>query len=248
MVDAYYSGLDIKKVWQDTRDTLCEQLGGPLPKEWLDVFQLADIMVHGYVQWLREEYGDVGEKTLFSEKAIEIPIGQMHGDEIFLTCKIDRIVQDTLSGEVLIEDTKTVATFGEYATQLQVDDQGLMYAIMAKGGLNLDVHRFRHNMLRKVKRSPKAIPPFYMRHEVRYSEEQLDNAWTHMMAVVSRMTLALQAVEADEDQHHVHMYPNPTRDCSWRCDFLPICPMLDDGSYWQDMLEGSGLYVPRPGR
>jgi hypothetical protein len=247
-MDAYYQGLDYRVVLADAQETLRQQLGENLPKEWLDVFNLVGIMMSGYIQWIANEYGDVGETTLYTEKEIVVPIGQLHGDDVVLTCTIDRIIQNNLSGDVIIEDTKTVATFTDYVQQLQVDDQGLMYAIMAKGGLGLPVHRFRHNMLRKVKRTAAAVPPFYMRHEVYYSEEQLDNAWTHMVAILSRMVLALQSVELDEEQHHAFLYPNPTRDCTWRCDFLPICPMMDDGSYWQDMVDSSGLYLPRPSR
>jgi hypothetical protein len=32
------------------------------------------------------------------------------------------------------------------------------------------------------------------------------------------------------------LYPNPTRDCSWDCDFLSTCIMMDDGSDWEDNL------------
>ena len=30
--------------------------------------------------------------------------------------------------------------------------------------------------------------------------------------------------------HHEVVYPRPSRDCSWKCDFFAICKMFDDGS------------------
>lgn len=32
------------------------------------------------------------------------------------------------------------------------------------------------------------------------------------------------------------LYPNPTRDCSWDCDFREACIMMDDGSNWEQHL------------
>lgn len=32
------------------------------------------------------------------------------------------------------------------------------------------------------------------------------------------------------------IYPNPTRDCSWDCDFRTVCMAMDDGSDWEQML------------
>lgn len=100
-------------------------------------------------------------------------------------------------------------------------------------------------MLRKVKRTAKATPPFYGRHEVCFNEEQLTNAWTHTALVLDRMVEALQTVEKGEMYHHIAMYPNPTRDCIWDCSFLPLCPMMDDSSDWKGVLGDSGLYQKR---
>lgn len=35
------------------------------------------------------------------------------------------------------------------------------------------------------------------------------------------------------------LYPNPTRDCSWDCDFKTACLMIDDGSDWEYELSES---------
>ncbi len=37
--------------------------------------------------------------------------------------------------------------------------------------------------------------------------------------------------------HRKVAYPNPTRDCSWKCPFYNVCPMMDDGSDYVRMLQ-----------
>lgn len=33
------------------------------------------------------------------------------------------------------------------------------------------------------------------------------------------------------------MYPNPTRDCAWDCDFRSVCLMMDEGDDWEEYIE-----------
>jgi len=35
------------------------------------------------------------------------------------------------------------------------------------------------------------------------------------------------------------LYPNPTRDCSWKCPFLSACISMDDGSSFEDELQAN---------
>jgi len=38
--------------------------------------------------------------------------------------------------------------------------------------------------------------------------------------------------ELDAGADHMSVaYPHPMEDCSWSCDFFPVCPMFDDGSH-----------------
>lgn len=41
------------------------------------------------------------------------------------------------------------------------------------------------------------------------------------------------------------LYPNPTRDCSWDCNFKGVCLAMDDGSDWEHILQEE--YTPRIG-
>jgi hypothetical protein len=35
----------------------------------------------------------------------------------------------------------------------------------------------------------------------------------------------------------IPIYPNPTRDCGWDCNYRDVSAMMDDGSDWEWMLQ-----------
>jgi hypothetical protein len=93
-----------------------------------------------------------------------------------------------------------------------------------------------YNILRKIKRTANARPPFYERIEVRHNRQQLESYWNRFHGIVIDIMRVRAALDAGGD-HRVHAYPTPTKDCSWDCDFAAVCPLLDDGSAAESMLE-----------
>jgi hypothetical protein len=91
------------------------------------------------------------------------------------------------------------------------------------------------NMLRKVKRSARANPPFFKRAEVRFNEHQLTSAWYRVMAIINDIEAVTARLDAGES-HYTAAYPRPNGDCSWKCEFYPVCGLFDDGSRAEDML------------
>ncbi len=216
-----------------------------LPKEWADTYELVRIMFSGYVEWLGKTGGRAGEMLLEAEAEMKVYIGNFHGDDVYVLMHLDTLIHDQVADEVFIGDYKTVDNFADLKTTINIKDQGRIYCLLASIALNRPIRRFRLDMARKVKRTAKAVPPFYERADVRYSEAQLDATWTHMVSVIDSMVVALQKLETSEELHHVAVYPTPHRDCSWDCDFLAICPMMDDGSRWQAMLDDGDFFVAR---
>ena len=41
----------------------------------------------------------------------------------------------------------------------------------------------------------------------------------------------------------LNTYPNPTRDCSWDCPYMPLCLLMDEGGDWEYQLEN--FYKPK---
>jgi hypothetical protein len=91
------------------------------------------------------------------------------------------------------------------------------------------------NMLRKVKRTSTAKPPFYGRAGVKHNEEVYRNMHSRVWGEVRDILAVREALDAGYDHQSV-AYPNPTRDCSWDCPFFAVCARFDDGSDVEDVL------------
>jgi len=250
-VEAINKGLEplpVMDAAKKAHQELTAALGLPWSKEWEEVYVLSRIMVAGYVDWLAETAANAGEETVGVEIPFEVVMPlPILGDRVIITGRVDHLIRDTFTNELIVEDTKTVDGLDAAVEMLQIDDQGRNYCILASASLGEHVNRFRHNMLRKVKRTAKAVPPFYGRHAVRYSEVQLNNSWRHLYRTVEDIVAQLQAVEQDRDRHH-DWPPVPSKDCSWRCDFKHICPVMDTDHDWHGAVTTSGLYIAREGK
>lgn len=236
-LERYYNGdSPVPGVWLKTQDPT----GGTFAAEWSKVFDLAQIMLDGYAQWLLEEGFDQGERTHGTEVEVDVPMGAMLGDEVVLRVHIDRIVEDLDFGGFIIEDTKTVDSIDKDSS-FDIDWQLRTYVLAARDILGLNVIAARHNMLRRVKRTARATPPFYARTSVILSDEILAS---HERALRGVLTDIIQTYHDLENGGVDYVaYPNPTKDCSWDCDFLPICAMHDDGSDLSGVRET--LYIKR---
>lgn len=188
--------------------------------------ELAHLMMEGYLEWLSETGADVGLEFLLCEEELQVPFGVFTGPgnawsvDITLHGRPDLLIRDPEVGLTVV-DHKTVAAFGALADRrLQMNFQGLTYAWMwwkltgeRPSGLTL-------NMLRKVKRTAAAKPPFYARETVLFNEAQLVAHEGHMRAIVDDI---LRSEYVDRRDH-----PVPDSDCTWKCEFLTPCTMLDE--------------------
>jgi len=210
-------------------------------KEWDAAYRMASVMLEGYDEWLDEEGQDAGETTIATELELEVPFGTHQGDEVVLQVHIDRVLTDSFD-RLIIEDTKTVDTLAKDST-FQIESQLLTYAL-AWNTLHPDqpVAECRHNMLRRVLRTARATPPFYGRVPMTPSATQLENHKVHLWSLLCDVVRSYQALENGSD-HHAIAPPHPTKDCSWKCAFLPICGSYDDGSDLDGMRQA--LYIKR---
>lgn len=201
---------------------------------------LARAMLEGYVQWLVEEGIDDGIEVVAAETVIEVP-SAVKG--VLLRGKLDQRVVRKSDGAKLFLDHKTVAEFSTPAKVLPMDEQMKYYHLLERldalyktgsepgwrtdGGL--------YNMLRKVKRTSTAKPPFYMRLEIHHNDTELRNMWIRVHKVIEEIVQARHELGKGGDHQYV-CPPRPSRDCTWSCDFFPVCPLMDDGSNWEGLL------------
>lgn len=205
---------------------------------------LAIAMVSGYMEWIMETGADEGLEVIAPEQVIRLPSGV---PEVDLMAKIDLRVRRQHDGARFFIDHKTTVSFNYLSSVLHLDEQMRFYAMLdhyeavlqgddrprTDGGL--------YNMLRRVKRTASAKPPFYQRTEVHYNIHDLRSMWIRTTAVVREIVDVRGKLDTGHDHRYV-VYPTPTRDCTWKCPFFQLCPLTDDGSHWQEMADV--LYVP----
>jgi hypothetical protein len=243
----YHGGVPTLETHARMKAELIEEIG-PLPKEWEAVYSLTERMLEGYEEWLEEEGADAGERTVGTEIELTTYIGKIAGDDVYLVIHIDRVVIDAWC-EWIIDDTKTVDQF-QKAEVFAIDDQLTTYAWVWSRETGIPISRVRHNMLRKVQRTGTAKPPFYARDTINLNEETLTATQNKLYGVLEDMVRVYQQLDRFHGPEDMKIraarsaYPRPSKDCSWWCDFLPICAAHDDGSDLAGLR--NELYVPYP--
>jgi len=203
---------------------------------------LAKAMLEGYVEWVKEEGADDDIELVAAETVIEVPVPNIHPD-VMLRGKLDQRVVRKIDGARLFLDHKSVGDLTTPQRMLPLDEQMKFYHLLEKldslyktgeeppwrtdGGL--------YNMLRKVKRTASAKPPFYGRAEVHHNQQVLQTMWMRVSKVIIEIMHAREALDAGGEHHYV-VPPRPSRDCTWKCDFFAVCAMFDDGSNVEGLL------------
>lgn len=199
---------------------------------------LARAMIEGYVDWLAETGEDEDLEVLATEQAVQLPLSRFQNDhDVRLLGRLDVRVRRRHDGVRLFLDHKTVGAFADAVKRLKQDEQMLTYHVLE--ALTADEEERTggalYNMLRKVKRTARAKPPFYAREPVEHSRLELNSFWTRLHGTITDVLAARHRLDAGVN-HLAVTYPTPTRDCSWDCDFALVCPMFDDGSRAEEML------------
>lgn len=205
-------------------------------------FEFATIILSGYFEWLREEGEDQGLKILAAETEVwakmDIPAVE---EEVYLLGKFDLRVLREEDGARLFMDHKTVDNFSNITKTARIDTQFLHYELIERlcslGLGNLDPSQIGertdggvYNMLRRVKRTKSATPPFYQRHTERHNDSVLRNYYRRIYAEIESILATRRFLLAAEqwEAHFVYAPPTPSRECAWDCEYFALCGMLDD--------------------
>jgi hypothetical protein len=202
-----------------------EQIDSYLTELSKDVV-LAQIMMQGYFDWLEDSAADANLVVDAVEEEVEVELWPGTN----LIGKLDKRVRRLDSGFTAFLDFKTVGNLTDVPKTAAQNEQGLTYSVLLRlkhPDLVVDGELIR--MLRKVKRTKTAKPPFFGDHEVRWNSDQLNNYYARIHGIIREIAVVEAELAAGAD-HQVVAYPNPTSDCSWDCDFYPVCGMFDDGS------------------
>ena len=209
---------------------------------------LVTAMLSGYLEWLEETGNDGDLRILGTEMMVEVPL--VPG--VNLLSKLDAPVERISDGAKLALEHKTVQSLDQSLPLLKLDTQLLTEHLArflharVEGASNEEAydqcHGVLYNMLRKVKRTAAAKPPFYDRIDVPHNIHELRNHWRHVLATAVTIQEKTRLLDAGGDHHKV-CPPNPRRECAWDCPFFKVCVMADDGSDFEGAL--GSLYEER---
>lgn len=211
--------------------------------ELLAEADLGRAMLEGYFDWLAETGADEGYEVVAPEQILEVDAQFGLERPVHLIAKLDLRLIRRLDGARLFLDHKTAGSLTQHSRVLHLDRQMLHYALceyltLLEEGVDAEGVRCGgalYNMLKKVKRTAAAKPPFYDRLEVRHSIVELQNYWSQVRGTVQQILEATARLDAGESHHSV-CPPTPEETCTWSCDMFAVCPMLDDGSRAEDYI------------
>lgn len=235
----YRSGGDTAKVlaWLDARKAADIEAAFAVDQSAIaDIHELTRAIFEGYVWWLENTGADHRLKIESVERAYEID-GPVFGTK--LLGKVDFTGVDVVTGKILIVDHKFVDGFGRTIPTLNLNEQAPLY-MMLRAVAEPDERPavgVVWNMLRRVKRGPKAKPPFYARHEVYITETMLNRYWDQLFGQITDIHRVEEALDGGAD-HQVVAYPSPHQDCSWKCPYFGVCGLMNDpASDYESVLE-----------
>jgi len=192
--------------------------------------ELGRIMLEGYLEWLEETGADSEWDVVSAEQELAVPL--LDG-KVTLVGKVDMRVRRKSDGNRLFVDHKSAANISDVSKTASVSEQFLQYLLLEISAPDQNNDTYCdggvYNILRKVKRTGTARPPFYQRIEVHHNKLALRAYWTRVHGVIRDILATREALDRGADPNYV-AYPTPTRDCSWKCKFFAVCGMFDDGS------------------
>jgi len=200
--------------------------------------ELGRIMLEGYEQWIEENGIDAELEMISTEEKIVAPL---FNGAVELQGKLDMRVRRKADGVRLFRDFKTVGgSLSEFSSMAHMNEQVMTYMLLesskfdekerSEGGI--------FTLLKKVRRTAAAKPPFYDHVEIRHNIFTMRSFWQRIHGTIADLMRIRTALDAGENPAF-HVYPRASRDCKWKCQFFAICPMFDDGSAVEQALSDS---------
>ena len=241
-LDQYYSS-DGEVGLLDAHAALVKSDMAKLVADYRDTFdleaeaELGRIMLEGYLQWMDDEGIDSNLEKISNEEIITMPL---FNGEVILQGKLDMRVRRKTDGVRMFRDFKTVGgSFSDFANQAQMNEQILTYMMLEHAQNLVPGERSEggiFTMLKKVKRTANAKPPFFEQIEVRHNVFTMRSFWQRIHGTIADLMGVKKALDQGADPNYV-AYPRPTKDCKWKCQFYNVCPLIDDGSAAEAAIE-----------
>lgn len=201
--------------------------------------ELGRLMLEGFMDWLDEENADATIEVVGVEDKISYRLNEFD-PRVELIGKVDLRVRRAFDGTLAAFDHKTAATFNDYWSMSNFSEQLMTYTLiqrLSKTDPNERIDGGIYNLLKKVKRTAKATPPFYDRIDVRFNNKTIESFWIRLLGTIRDIMAVRDALDNGADHRYVAY---PTQKMDWTCSSCPffnVCDMLDDGSAAEAMID-----------
>lgn len=199
--------------------------------------ELGRIIMEGYYEWINDE--DMDSDIEFVSQESQLKYKFEHDPRVNIIAKIDSRIRRRSDGSKAVLDFKTAAAsnFESYLKYAQMSEQFRHYnllEILTEPEEKVDGGRYR--VLKKVKRTAAAKPPFYMDVDVRFNKKDTESFWIRLTGTIRDIMRVRDELDAGEDDRFVAY---PTQKMDWvcgTCPFFQVCTMMDDGSDYEGYL------------
>lgn len=232
-LDSYYSGGmedDVLALLVQDQLEMKEAFPESQHEEIDQVVEFARIMLEGYFEWVEETGADANLEVIGPERSIRVALPKVEGVE--LMGKIDLQVYDHDRQSRAFLETKTVSNFGDKESLAHMNEQIYTYHLLERLELlEQDIQTRTDgavlNMLRRVKRTASAKPPFYKRMPIWHNDDELRAFFVRTIGVVKDILSVESLLDAGANPLEI-CYPTIDRSCTYMCEFFTVCPMVDD--------------------
>lgn len=197
--------------------------------------KMAKTIVEGYFEWIEETGADSNLEIIEPEAELHHDLDIL-GELVRLMGKRDVIAVNTETGIATLIDHKTCASFND--SLLDINEQSRMYLLLQRLNGSTVVQNCIWNLLRKVLRTARAEPPFYKREEIYVSEQDLRFFYERVVGTLRDIINVRRGLDSGQS-HRSLCYPRPSNECSWKCPFRLVCPMIDADPHVEDMLNAT---------
>jgi hypothetical protein len=199
--------------------------------------ELGRIMMEGYIDWLDEVGADSDIDFIIQEDQLRYTLP--HEPRVEIIAKIDARIKRRSDGSKAIMDFKTASSsnFGSYMNYAYFSEQlrhYFMLEYLVDTSTKIDGGRYR--VIKKVKRTGTAKPPFYLDVDVRFNTSDRESFWIRTNGVISDIMDVRDALDRGEDDRY---FAYPTQKMDWTCStcpFVKFCTMMDDGSDFEGFI------------
>jgi hypothetical protein len=184
-----------------TRDTKLRALAS-------DDLELIEAMTIGYAAWAKQDDRRIGLRDCFPEEWFMLPLNPEK--TVYIRGRLDnRFEPRSLRRTLACQETKTAGQFRDQRTDTMLQLSMYLFAMMRKYP-NYKRYIAYFTRLRKQLPGPRVKADLFDREPVEREPEEIKQ-W------------AIDTARNALDMLGAAVYPNPTPDCGWDCDFQIPC-------------------------